>query len=1753
MKIKKPDSKRIIRKSIQKINRYLFLPRWHFSRFHFNIITTFLLAVGFIGGTYFTLNKFWPQLFAANDTYQVWTFDTTNDENYTFNTNSLTILDSGVSVSNKALNSTFDTDLTSWTEIPNYILNDKFDTDTPAGSINGSQASPTGGLRTATDTNSKMSISGGKLNFATGGFGTYDPRISYPSLNREQGRAIITELTVTGFGLETGYGINSTSTPMGILVDSAILYSRSTGYTPNVGSFQFGTTYTVASVMRNSGMFNFIKGGTFTDWTLIDTHTIGNVALNPWISYRSTITVGSVEYIRAPEKTWVPTPLIYDTFTRANGSSGTTEIIGPDSQTTPTLSWSGGNITTNKLTVSPTMGAEIFSDGGLENWITNSDLYYWQEAVSGTSTINKDTNNAHSGLSALRMDIDSGNNYAQIMLAPNPTVGTWYNINLWAKASDAVSSLRIYFNGLDMSPVMTPGTTYSNFTQTSRFISSNLIAFKRATSPNNSIYLDDLSLKPLDLSSLFSTLSTNDSDVIIETNVTMTSGTQAGIVSNLDSTSAPSNFVIAYHDGVNVKLDKVVGGTYTNLISAATTYVPGAPIRLTKVSNKYAVYYNNVIVGAAQMIYDAGIISNTKHGVFSTYSGNSFDNFVIWPRGSSTTKFNDAPFDELTVTRDTVNKYLGGASVKLVASATESNYTQNVNVGDGDSYLISAYAYEGAGQVVDTDDLNLFFDNSVQSTTFTPVGGDWYRMTATITGANTIKNFGVRVKKGKSINLDSFAISKVGNFQIFNTSSYQNLGVSHWDSFSSVENTPLGTSVRYQICTDDGVNCEANITSHWQYYSGGTWNNASNITSDFSSASELTPQAMQLLPTTSKKISVKTILISNGLEFPNVQSITIGLTDDQTNPILNASTIAMKTNNGGSNVSASSWANDIAPYFSWAEGADNVGGSGLRGYCLYLGPDITGDPATSKGLLGISPVDTSYTNCGFIIGTNSIDFANIDFRGNTWLTSSNSEYYLNIKAVDVAGNVYPNLNASFGFKFDNTPPQNVSYTSCASGNFANVIDMNFDWPITGSGSVASDSTSGIAGFQYKIGIDGTWRNLSGSSYNLQSNVDTEITAQGNYVIYFRTKDSANNLSLDSTIRTCNLSYGGAAPTFGGSDFVTITPTDSTTNNFSLTWPAATPTSPQNVTHYYYMVNTTPPTSLSTLQNNSYTYIDNLNELTVSARSLPNVNKGSNTIYVVAIDDVNSYSPSNFISGTFNLDSTDPDNVGNLVGSDSSIKSMNQWNVTLSWTQPVYQGAGNLIYQIYRSQDGISFSLVGSSTGLSYVDNTPTSSLFYYKVVTKDGADAQSTGTNAVTITPTGKWNTAPDLQSEPTAINITTSKATISWSTSRTSDSAIAIGTQSGKYVEDEIGNSSQVTNHEVHLTNLTPGTKYYYIAKWTDEDGNSGQSTERTVTTSPAPIISNVTIPYIGLDNGLIQYTAKGASKVKIYYGKTRNFGGVIEVPTSLSESTYNTQLLDLESGTKYFYKINTLDSDNTEYEGTVLDFTTIPRPKISNVQLQSVANKFQTTILITWESNTDISSVITYYPEGNSSSSIDKVDIKLIKGVHKLQIEGLLPRTRYDLFVKGRDKYGNEAISDKYKFTTSSDTRPPLITNLKVIGGTIPPVGFAAGEVKAQLLITWDTDELSTSQIEFGTGTGENYSQKSQFDGNLSTNHTVILSGLNPSQVYHFRAISNDKSGNISLSTDMVTISPKATRSALDLVLKNLSEAFGFLNSIR
>jgi len=477
--------------------------------------------------------------------------------------------------------------------------------------------------------------------------------------------------------------------------------------------------------------------------------------------------------------------------------------------------------------------------------------------------------------------------------------------------------------------------------------------------------------------------------------------------------------------------------------------------------------------------------------------------------------------------------------------------------------------------------------------------------------------------------------------------------------------------------------------------------------------------------------------------------------------------------------------------------------------------------------------------------------------------------------------------------------------------------------------------------------------------------------------------------------------------------------------------------------------------------------------------------------------------------------------------------------------------------VYRSTETASctsdfdqFAKVGSTSGTSYTDPNLSQENYYYCVKACDSANSCSAVSSTVTGYPDGKYTEPAPLVTEPSTISISARRAVIKWVTTRNADSRVAYGIRSNEYFEAETAKSDQQTEHIIALENLAPGTTYYYKAKWTDEDGNIGVSTEKTFTTTPPPVVKEASSLYVGIDSAVITFVSENASGVKLYYGVGEQFTNTTEMSTSPLESSYNMVLSDLEDGSKYYYRLDAIDSEGYQYTGDVYSFTTLPRPEISNVRIEEVKGTSTPTVEVTWESNTEVSSILEYSPIDDQEAILRTVSIDMINGEHKIEVSGLLTTTQYQLVVKGFDKLGNEAKSNTHFFTTSTDTRPPKISQIK-IEGAITTMTSNNGEAEAQLVISWNTDELSTSQVEFDKGSSGTYlGQKTQVDANYTYNHVVVVSNLDPSSAYRLKAVSQDKAGNMSRSGIRVSITPKATDSAINLVIRNLSDIFNFVS---
>jgi hypothetical protein len=499
-----------------------------------------------------------------------------------------------------------------------YALRDLFTAALAAGSVNGTTAEPTGQTRTVTDTNNKLSITSGVLNFATGGAGAGDPGLWYPAQTTVLGTVLLGNITPGSTSPAGSIGWDTAAA--GIIQDclslitGSVLQAVAAGTGVSVGTFTNGSTYTIIIIPRANGFWFLIKGGSeYPTTKMVWLNTVG--AAGSWLAAvgvsTGTIGIFTVDNMRVPQSLYIPSPLAYDTFTRANGALGSTEATGPDGQNLSALAWAFTTgiwtISTNAAIATPVSGAETIVNGSF-----GSDTAWTKGAGWAIASGTANATTASSDLS---------------QTTPPLTVGVWYN-SIYTISGFAAGTVQAVIGGVAMP---THGSN-SGFSEIALAGTTDFLM--RGAGFTGS--LDNISVKPLPLADLFSSVQVSTADVIADVGLTIgsatTGGKPVGLVLNLDSTSNPQNFILCYHDGKgNIVLQECVAGTYgAAKFTTAVTYSAGAVLRVIRDGTSCRVFYNNAAVSTVQTMTAN---TNTKHGLFSTHSANSMDGFTLWNRG----------------------------------------------------------------------------------------------------------------------------------------------------------------------------------------------------------------------------------------------------------------------------------------------------------------------------------------------------------------------------------------------------------------------------------------------------------------------------------------------------------------------------------------------------------------------------------------------------------------------------------------------------------------------------------------------------------------------------------------------------------------------------------------------------------------------------------------------------------------------------------------------------------------------------------------------------------------------------------------------------------------------------------------------------------------------------------------------------------------------------------------------------------------
>jgi peroxiredoxin len=433
------------------------------------------------------------------------------------------------------------------------------------------------------------------------------------------------------------------------------------------------------------------------------------------------------------------------------------------------------------------------------------------------------------------------------------------------------------------------------------------------------------------------------------------------------------------------------------------------------------------------------------------------------------------------------------------------------------------------------------------------------------------------------------------------------------------------------------------------------------------------------------------------------------------------------------------------------------------------------------------------------------------------------------------------------------------------------------------------------------------------------------------------------------------------------------------------------------------------------------------------------------------------------------------------------------------------------------QSGLSFEDTGLAAATQYC----------YQVKARDAVGNESAfSTSQCGTTASSTDTTAPAAVSNLSVSSVSGSSVTLAWtapgddgntgtatsydvrySNSTISDSNWASSTQAaGEPMPSSAGSSESFT-----VSGLASSTTYFFALKTSDEVPNvSGLSNVvSTTTTSGAditpPVISGTSAANITQSSAVILWDTNEAADSQVEYGVTLSYGSQSTLNTNLVTS-HSVTLSGLSAGTTYNYRIKSRDAAGNMATSDNLIFSSaaalggIPGAiSVSRISEVSVATTTETTATITWKTDQQSTSRVDYGLVDSQSTAVGTMDTKLVYE-HTVTVSGLEPDTHYRFQVYSENSEKHGTFSTYYEFTTKKPKPkpPPVMSDIKVV--SVRPTSAK---------ITWKTNIPSTSQIRFGTKTGE-LNQVTIELATLVTEHSVTISDLSPKTTYFFKAIS-------------------------------------------
>lgn len=368
----------------------------------------------------------------------------------------------------------------------------------------------------------------------------------------------------------------------------------------------------------------------------------------------------------------------------------------------------------------------------------------------------------------------------------------------------------------------------------------------------------------------------------------------------------------------------------------------------------------------------------------------------------------------------------------------------------------------------------------------------------------------------------------------------------------------------------------------------------------------------------------------------------------------------------------------------------------------------------------------------------------------------------------------------------------------------------------------------------------------------------------------------------------------------------------------------------------------------------------------------------------------------------------------------------------------------------------------------------------------DSAGNSIPGVIYSTIPPTD-IDTTPPVISSVEVSGITTTSATITWTTDEAGSTDVLYGVASTS--EKKHSNTTSATQHTATLSALTPGTTYIFKASSTDKAGNTAVSSQLQFTTTAPPATS---VNYIRdwLLNGHYLNSDRATILSKDYLG--------METLTAPKAG-------DVEGGKTWAIRRSTTDK---------VDLVSVFGSQSYAVAYACAYINSPVTVDALLKIGSDDGVKVWLNGENVWTKSVfrgyqvdqDVVPVTLKAGWNRLLIKISQKSGGWSFSVRVTNTAGG-SLSGVTAAVDTGDIAPPVISNLKVTSVNT-----------TEAVIDWDTNEPATTELGYGVA---DISEQAYGDPTPVTHHTVKLTNLKSATVYKFKAYSADIQNNVAEST--------------------------------